>query len=427
MSINITKGNTHRIRIALTRYGEPMAVSLSSNVVVSVVKELMNSVVILERTLSATEEGVIEAAVPAVLKAGNYSLVVTGHLEGEGDWRMSAAAGIVITTDTQEGGESLTMYSDSFDVTASVTVMQGISGSEEELRERIAGIIEEEYNASEQIRVQNETERQSNEGQRQESEAQRTETFNSDHQRAERDHSRAESDHDRAETDHNRADSDHNTSTEKSAYAQQQGDYAKQQGDYAKDEIDGAKGGYDSLDDRFDHVDQIAMYWHQTATPSSSEELVQEYDRVLRQAYQCITDLLTAKSETQAATSSANAAATATLEAIRKCIAATSQSETATQNAVNAANAATIAAGNAENMASEAQLAAQNAGNAATRAEENAHDAQVMAAYAKQQGDYAKAKADEVQEARGEYTSLSARLEAMQALLDRACYFHTNE
>ena len=165
-TINITSGSSHRIQIVLTRYGLPMAVTQSSNVEVSVEKVSLGRKIILERTLSATREGVLECVIPAILTAGRYNLTVTGDIEGEGSWRMSAPSGIKISDSTEKGDEKLTVQGDSFDVTAEVTVMQGTSGSEEELRERIAEIVQEEYNASEQIREQNEAARQEAEEQR---------------------------------------------------------------------------------------------------------------------------------------------------------------------------------------------------------------------------------------------------------------------
>ena len=94
---------------------------------------------------------------------------------------------------------------------------------------------------------------------------------------------------------------------DKGDYAKEQGDYAKTQGDYAKDEIDGAKGDYPSLDARFDHVDEISMYFEDEETPSD-QQLVDEYDRVLREAYQGITDMQAAQRRTEQATANAQQA-----------------------------------------------------------------------------------------------------------------------
>lgn len=167
-SINITRGSSHRLKITLSRYGLPMAITQSNNVEVSVQKVMVGRKIVLEHTLSATHEGVVEFAVPAILTAGRYDLAVTGYLDGEGAWRLSAAAGITVSESTEKGDETLTVQGDSYDVTATIEVMQGTSGSEEELREMIAEIIDEEYNASERIRENKETERQEAEGRREE-------------------------------------------------------------------------------------------------------------------------------------------------------------------------------------------------------------------------------------------------------------------
>ena len=159
-SINITRGSSHRLKITLSRYGLPMAITQSNGVEVSVQKVMVGRKIVLEHTLSATHEGVVEFAVPAILTAGRYDLVVTGEIAGEGAWRLSAAAGITISEGTEKGDETLSVQGDSYDVTATVEVMQGTSGSEEELREMIAEIIDEEYNASERVRENNEEARQ---------------------------------------------------------------------------------------------------------------------------------------------------------------------------------------------------------------------------------------------------------------------------
>ena len=159
-SINITRGSSHRLKITLSRYGLPMAITQSNNVEVSVQKVMVGRKIVLEHTLSAIHEGVVEFAVPAILTAGRYDLIVTGEIAGEGAWRLSAAAGITISESTETGDESLIVRGDSYDVTATIEVMQGTSGSEEELREMIAEIIDEEYNASERVRENNEAKRQ---------------------------------------------------------------------------------------------------------------------------------------------------------------------------------------------------------------------------------------------------------------------------
>ena len=186
-----------------------------------------------------------------------------------------------------------------------------------------------------------------------------------DHTRAESDHSRAGEDHATATADHTRAGEDHQESVTQSAYAKDQGDYAKMEGDYAKDqgdyaknEIDGAKGDFQSLDARFDHVDEISMYFEQTATPEDPQ-LVDEYDRVLRQAYQCIADLLAVKGQTESAAAAANQAAQQALIAIAQCLSARQQAITAANNATDKAALANIAAALATEKAA---LAEQKAG-----------------------------------------------------------------
>ena len=149
--------------------------------------------------------------------------------------------------------------------------------------------------------------------------------------------------------------------------------YAERQGNYAKGEIDGAKGDYDSLAARFQHVDEVSMYWQETGL-SADPDLIDEYDRVLRVAYQMLTDM-------QSATD--NAAAKAVL----------------------AQQAAQLAEARSVECAEKTALAGQ------------------AAAYATAQGNYAKQKADEIDVARGEYQTLSDRLDAMQRQLEAALYF----
>ena len=91
--------------------------------------------------------------------------------------------------------------------------------------------------------------------------------------------------------------------------ANEKAQYAEQQGDYAKNQIDDAKGDYESLDARFDHVDEISMYFEETGV-TADPQLIDEYDRTLRKAYQCITDM-------QAATAAANQGATLAEDAAR--------------------------------------------------------------------------------------------------------------
>ncbi len=157
------------------------------------------------------------------------------------------------------------------------------------------------------------------------------------------------------------------------AAADTKGDYAKEQGDYAKSEIDGAKGDYDSLAARFQHVDETAMYWQETGL-SSDPDMEDEYRRVLRVAYQMLTDMQAATEDTKAKTALAAAAAELCNARSVECAEKTALANTA-------------------------------------------------AAYATAQGNYAKQKADEIDLARGEYQTLSDRLDAMQRQMEAALYF----
>ena len=171
---------------------------------------------------------------------------------------------------------------------------------------------------------------------------------------------------------------------QKAELADTKAQYADQMGDYAKGEIDGAKGDYESLDARFDHVDEMAIYFEDTESPSD-EQLVDEYVRVLRQAYQCIDDLVAAISDCGLATTAANTAAQNTLAAIQQALDAKTTCD-------NAAAAANDAAALANTKANKADLAA----DAAIRA---------------------------MDAAKGNYASLAARLDAIQEMLEHAVYF----
>ena len=70
-----------------------------------------------------------------------------------------------------------------------------------------------------------------------------------------------------------------------------------------------------------------------------------------------------------------------------------------------------------------AQQAAQLAEARSVECAEKTALANTAAAYATAQGNYAKAKADEIDLARGEYQTLSDRLDAMQRQLEAALYF----
>jgi hypothetical protein len=131
-------------------------------------------------------------------------------------------------------------------------------------------------------------------------------------------------------------------------------------------------------------VDEIAIYFEETETPSD-EQLVDEYRRVLLQAYQCIDDMLAAINDCGLATAAANTAAQNTLAAIQQAL----DAKTACDNAATAAN---DAAALANTKAQKADLAA----DAAIRA---------------------------MDAAKGDYGSLAARLDAIQAKLEQAVYF----
>lgn len=285
--INFTYGNDHRLRVAMTRWDAPLALSQSSDVRVYAVSRFGVKTQLVVH-YSANDEGVLEAEWPAVLKAGCYGLIVTGFLEGEGQWTMRAGEAVKVTTVTEKGSESVTMIADSYDVKAVITVCVGTKGVTEELRQEIADMIEEEYNASERVRESNEHDREVAEGIREQNEGGRVEaeqlreqaegerqtTFETNERKRQGDYEEAEGTRNQsyttAEGERNQsfqqkeAERDQScqqaagNANQKAQYAEQQGDYAKNQGDYAKrkaDEIEDAKGTYDNLDARLDAMD----------------------------------------------------------------------------------------------------------------------------------------------------------------------------
>lgn len=202
--------------------------------------------------------------------------------------------------------------------------------------------------------------------------------------------------------------------------------YAKEQGDYAKGEIDGAKGDYPTLNARFNHVDEISMYFEEVG-PSADPDLIDEYDRVLRLAYQCISDMQGATSVAESAAGDANSAAQAARanadyaesvarQANQVAQRAAANADLAGQAALDATSAASeagqrahqaeVAAGEATAAAGDATSAASAATGAAGTANTAAGNADTKAAYAKEQGDYAKG---EIDGARGDYPTLNAR------------------
>lgn len=203
--------------------------------------------------------------------------------------------------------------------------------------------------------------------------------------------------------------------------ANEKAQYADEMGDYAKREIDGAKGDFESLDARFDHTDEISLYLEEEATPTDAQ-LQDEYDRTLRLAYQCITDLLAVKGSAEAATTDAERAAQNTLVVIEETREVIRQANTAAEGARQGAAEAGRQAGIAQEAAREANeqaalagqkaaaadaaallaqqraaLAADAAVNANTKAglaDDAATLANQKAAYAQEQGNYAKRMAE---------------------------------
>ena len=152
----------------MTRWNEPLALSQSSDVRVYAVRFGRKTQLVVH--YSSHDEGVLEAEWPSILTAGCYGLEISGTIEDEGRWRMYADGAIEVTAQTEKGGESVTMTADSFDVKAVITVCVGTTGVTEELRQEIADMIEEEYNASERVRESNEADRQAAETIRQQNE-----------------------------------------------------------------------------------------------------------------------------------------------------------------------------------------------------------------------------------------------------------------
>ena len=233
--INITMGNDHRLRVAMTRWDAPLALLHSSDVKVYALRSY-GSRVALVRHFSSHDEGVLEAFWPSNLVAGIYGLEITGVIEGEGQWRMLAENAICVTAATEKGGESLVLLADSFDVKATITVCEGTKGVDQELRDEIADMIEEEYNASERVREENEFERQQNEITRQQNEQSREQaeglrqqTFETNEAKRQKDfddneaqrQAQAAEDHRQYESDHSRAAEDHQTASDDHANEQQ--------------------------------------------------------------------------------------------------------------------------------------------------------------------------------------------------------------
>ena len=165
--------------------------------------------------------------------------------------------------------------------------------------------------------------------------------------------------------------------------------YAEEQGNYARDQINGAKGDYESLDARFDHVDEISMYFEETGA-TADPQLIDEYDRTLRKAYQGITDMQVATDAANRSSARAELAgrhaddmANKSDAAARQCVEQTQRAAAAADAAEQATTGATEAAGDALNKSRMAETAA---GTAVARAQY----ALEQGNYSKEQGDYAK-------------------------------------
>ena len=184
---------------------------------------------------------------------------------------------------------------------------------------------------------------------------------------------------------------------EKAGFAQQQGGYAREQGDYAKGEIDGAKGDYESLDARFDHVDEISMYFEETGV-IADPQLIDEYQRTLQQAYQCITDMLAATNMAKQSATTAELAARHADAVANIADEASRQATEQAQRAASAADAAEQATTDATNAAGDALSKARMAETAATTANVRAEYARQQAIYATEQGDYAHRMAEALED-----------------------------
>jgi hypothetical protein len=165
--------------------------------------------------------------------------------------------------------------------------------------------------------------------------------------------------------------------------------YAEEQGNYARDQINGAKGDYESLDERFDHVDEISMYFEETGT-TADPQLIDEYDRTLRKAYQCITDMQVATDAANRSAARAELAGRHADDMANKSDAAARQCVEQTQRAAAAADAAEQATTDATNAAGDALNKSRMAETAAGTADARAQYALEQGNYSKEQGDYAK-------------------------------------
>lgn len=141
--LNITQNNDHVLTVRLSRWGGPVSVSESAGVTVHAVAPWGEKIE-LERQVSTQEEGFIEAEWPAGLRPGLYGLEVSGTLSGEGRWTARGASVVRVTHATDQDAEEVTLQADSYDVTLVIGIRRGAVGVTEELRRKIAGIIDEE-------------------------------------------------------------------------------------------------------------------------------------------------------------------------------------------------------------------------------------------------------------------------------------------
>ena len=130
------------MHLSLTRGGEHLPLTACSDVVVAAVGR-WNERRELERFFSTENAGEMDVIWPSSLGVDVYSLDVSGNLDGEGLWRCSGEV-IVVTHQTCSDLETVELKSDSYDVTMTVSVVRGRPGVDEELRQRISELIDEE-------------------------------------------------------------------------------------------------------------------------------------------------------------------------------------------------------------------------------------------------------------------------------------------
>ena len=82
---------------------------------------------------------------------------------------------------------------------------------------------------------------------------------------------------------------------------------------------------------------------------------------------------------------------------------------------------------NCNRAAAHADQRAANCDRVAEYSTQRGDYAQNEGDYARLQGNYAKQKADEIENAKGDFQTLAARLNYMQGLLEKEMYFNENE